>query len=407
MARLERFASAFTTGSTAVIATWWRIAQSATPIDELVVVEVGEIGVQRGDQLVGVLQRERPRAAVRPIERLQRGQLGVDALASGAEGAPRERRETPQQLARRDLASSPNWIGLDGHGIERENAHFDTIAALDNFDLHNHSTCSDGLLSPTQLIELAARTGVDAIALTDHDTTDGLEEAAIAANQAGVVLVPGVEISVSWGDTTLHVVGLQIDAAAPELVAGLESIRVGRDARARQIAAALETMGFAGTFERRSRSRRTSRCWAARISRGTSPRPGRVKNIQAAFDKYLAKGKPAYVSHQWAELEDAIGWIRAAGGVAVLAHPGRYDLKPMFREEMLKDFRAAGGEAIEVVTGSHRPEQYAMWQRVALEHGFLASRGADYHGPGESPVEPGRLPALHASLTPVWSKWAH
>jgi predicted metal-dependent phosphoesterase TrpH len=134
---------------------------------------------------------------------------------------------------------------------------------------------------------------------------------------------------------------------------------------------------------------------------------GRVKDTQAAFDKYLAKGKPAYVAHQWASLTEAVGWIRAAGGVAVLAHPGRYDLKPMFRDEMLKDFRAAGGEAIEVVTGSHRPEQYAMWQRMALEHGFLASRGADYHGPGESPIEPGRLPALHASLTPVWSKWAH
>jgi predicted metal-dependent phosphoesterase TrpH len=134
---------------------------------------------------------------------------------------------------------------------------------------------------------------------------------------------------------------------------------------------------------------------------------GRVKNIQAAFDKYLAKGKPAYVPHRWASLEDAVGWIRSSGGVAVLAHPGRYDLKPMMRHEMLADFKRLGGAAIEVVTGSHRPEQYAVWQRAALEHGFLASRGADYHGPGESPIEPGRLPALHASLTPVWTQWAH
>jgi hypothetical protein len=278
---------------------------------------------------------------------------------------------------------------------------------LDNFDLHNHSTSSDGLLSPTQLIELAARTGVDAIALTDHDTTDGLDEAAIAAQRSGVTLVPGVEISVSWGDTTLHVVGLQVDPTAPVLREGLRSIREGRHGRALKIAAALEKLGFAGTFEGAyALAENKTMLGRAHFARHLVEL-GRVKSTQAAFDKYLAKGKPAYVSHRWTSLEDAVRWIRASGGIAVLAHPGRYDLKPMFREEMLRDFRAAGGEAIEVVTGSHRPEQYAMWQRVALEHGFLASRGADYHGPGESPMEPGRLPALHASLTPVWSKWAH
>jgi predicted metal-dependent phosphoesterase TrpH len=278
---------------------------------------------------------------------------------------------------------------------------------LDNFDLHNHSTFSDGLLSPTQLIELAARTGVDAIALTDHDTTDGLEEAGVAAQRTGVALVPGVEISASWGETTLHVVGLQVDPASKALSEGLNSIREGRFGRAERIAAALEVLGFAGTLEGAhglaQNKAMLSRTHFARHLAGT----GKVKSIQAAFDKYLAKGKPAYVAHRWATLEEAIAWIRASGGTAVLAHPGRYDLKPMMRDEMLGDFKKYGGEAIEVVTGSHRPEQYALWQREALEHGFLASRGADYHGPGESPIEPGRLPALHASLTPVWSKWAH
>jgi predicted metal-dependent phosphoesterase TrpH len=278
---------------------------------------------------------------------------------------------------------------------------------LENFDLHNHSTRSDGLLSPTQLIELAARTGVDAIALTDHDTTDGLEEAGVAAQRTGVALVPGVEISASWGETTLHVVGLQVDPASKALSEGLNSIREGRFGRAERIAAALEVLGFAGTLEGAhglaQNKAMLSRTHFARHLAGT----GKVKSIQAAFDKYLAKGKPAYVAHRWATLEEAIAWIRASGGTAVLAHPGRYDLKPMMRDEMLGDFKKYGGEAIEVVTGSHRPEQYALWQREALEHGFLASRGADYHGPGESPIEPGRLPALHASLTPVWSQWAH
>lgn len=273
--------------------------------------------------------------------------------------------------------------------------------------MHNHSTRSDGLLSPTQLIELAARTGVDAIALTDHDTVDGLEEAAQAADDLGVALVPGVEISVSWGGTTLHVVGLQVDPSAEELDRGLRGIRGGRMARAEAIAAALASLGIEGTLEGAmalaENVEMLSRTHFARHLAET----GKVRDTQAAFDKYLGKGKPACVPHRWASLEEAIRWITAAGGVAVLAHPGRYDLKPMMRHEMLEDFKRLGGEAIEVVTGSHRPEQYALWQRLATEHGFLASRGADYHGPGESPVEPGRLPALHGSLRPVWSKWAH
>ncbi|HUP96838.1 MAG TPA: PHP domain-containing protein [Usitatibacter sp.] len=278
---------------------------------------------------------------------------------------------------------------------------------MENFDLHNHSTASDGLLSPRQLIELAARTGTDAIALTDHDNTDGLEEARQAARHAGIGFVPGVEISASWGDTVLHVVGLNIDPAAAVLQQGLDSIRAGRIGRARRIGDALEKLGFANTFEAAlalaQNERLLSRTHFARhlVERGAA------KDIQGAFDKYLAKGKPAYVSHRWAGFEDAVTWIRASGGTAVLAHPGRYDLKPMMRAEVLKEFKAYGGTAIEVVTGSHRPEQYAMWQRVALEYGFLASRGADYHGPGESPCEPGRLPPLPASLTPVWSTWAH
>jgi len=278
----------------------------------------------------------------------------------------------------------------------------------DNFDLHNHSTRSDGLLTPTQLIELAARTGTHAVALTDHDTIDGVAEATEAARAAGIELIPGVEISVSWGETTLHVVGLRVDPASPVLTAGLNGIRDGRFGRGEKIAQALAKLGFADTLEGaleqcKGRRDQLSRAHFARylVERGY------VRDKQHDFDKYLAKCKPAYVPHRWASLQEAVGWIRAAGGVAVLAHPGRYNLQPMMREEMLKQFGSFGGEAIEVVTGSHRPEEYALWQREALGHGFLASRGADYHGPGESPCEPGRLPALHASLTPVWTKWAH
>jgi predicted metal-dependent phosphoesterase TrpH len=198
-----------------------------------------------------------------------------------------------------------------------------------------------------------------------------------------------------------------VDPASEALARGLDSIRAGRFGRAQRIAAELERLGMPGALEGAlelaGNEAKLSRSHFARHL----VREGRVRDAQAAFDKYLGQGKPAYVAHRWATLENAVSWIRAAGGTAVLAHPGRYDLKPMMRHEMLREFRSFGGEAIEVVTGSHRPEEYATWQRVALEHGFLASRGADYHGPGESAWEPGRLPALHASLTPVWSQWAH
>ncbi len=263
------------------------------------------------------------------------------------------------------------------------------------------------MLTPTQLIELAARTGTDAIALTDHDNTDGLEEAEAAARRAGIGFVPGVEISVSWGDTTLHVVGLKVDPASAVLRAGLEQIRAGRLGRARLISEALEKLGFPSTFDAAlalaGNEAMLSRTHFARhlVQRGA------VKDIQRAFDKYLAKGKPAYVSHRWAQFEDAVQWIRASGGTAVLAHPGRYDLKPMMRHEMLAQFKSFGGTAIEVITGSHRPEEYSVWQRVATEHGFLSSRGADFHGPGESPYEPGRIPTLAPTAKPVWSGWAH
>jgi predicted metal-dependent phosphoesterase TrpH len=278
---------------------------------------------------------------------------------------------------------------------------------LDNFDLHNHSTFSDGMLTPTQLLELGAQAGVTAMALTDHDTVDGLEEAAVAARQLGIRLIEGVEISVSWGETTVHVLGLNLDSGSAGLREGLQSVRAGRLGRAKRMASALESLGMPGALDGAlALAGSEAQVSRTHFARYLSER-GMVKNTQAAFDKYLGKGKPAFVPHRWASLADAVGWILGAGGTAAIAHPGRYSLKPMFRAELLEEFRRLGGEAIEVVTGSHRPEEFATWRRVAEEYGFLASRGADYHGPGESPYEPGRLPQLPASLTPVWARWAH
>ena len=201
--------------------------------------------------------------------------------------------------------------------------------------------------------------------------------------------------------------GLGIDPGSDVLLRGLHSIRDGRLGRARRMAESLERLGIPGTFEAAlalaGDEKRLSRTHFARHLAET----GAVRDAQQAFDKYLGKGKPAFVQHRWASLEDAMSWILGAGGVAVLAHPGRYGLKPLGRATLLDEFKRLGGEAIEVVTGSHRPEEYATWRRVAEEYGFLASRGSDFHGPGESPVMPGGLPPLPASLVPVWTRWAH
>lgn len=271
-------------------------------------------------------------------------------------------------------------------------------------DLHSHSLVSDGTLTPTELVEHAAARGVRVLALTDHDDVAGLAEAAEAAARLGMELVNGVEISVSWRRRTLHVVGLHIDPQHPALVDGLAAIRAGRHTRAQGMAAGLQAAGIEGSLEgayRHAQRGIISRSHFARYLIET----GHAKDVAGVFKKYLVKGKPGYVEHQWASLEDAIGWILASGGVAVLAHPGRYDLGRTSLHELLAEFRELGGSAIEVVTGSHTPEQYQHFARLAHQFGFLASQGSDYHGPGHAYADMGRLPELPHGCIPVWRDW--
>ncbi|MEP7154978.1 MAG: PHP domain-containing protein [Betaproteobacteria bacterium] len=290
---------------------------------------------------------------------------------------------------------------------------------LQNFDLHNHSILSDGLLTPRALMELAATTGCEAIALTDHDTTDGLAEAALAAKENNLRFIRGVEISVTWplnaeGEVaradikpiTIHIVGLNIDPANAELAAGLDAIRHGRLVRGKLMGADFARIGIDNMFEDAyAIAENKSMLGRTHFARVLVAR-GLVQNVGRAFERYLTFGRPGYVAHQWASLTDAVGWINAAGGVAVLAHPGRYKLSKGDMKLLLEDFKAAGGLALEVVTGSHQPHQYREFAALAREMGFLASRGSDYHGPGESPFKPGKLPALPENLTPVWSAFA-
>lgn len=281
---------------------------------------------------------------------------------------------------------------------------------MENFDLHNHSNCSDGLLAPAALVALAARNGCDAVALTDHDTTLGLAEAGAAAHRAGVRFIRGVEISVTWQPegvhTTLHIVGLDIDETCPALCAGLQSIRDGRRERAKRIAADFDRIGIAGTLEGAYRfAENPDMIGRTHFARFLVEQKV-VKDLGGAFQRYLVRGKPGYVSHEWASLPDAVGWIRAAGGVPVIAHPGRYKISAAQMRALLAEFKALGGRAIEVITGSHTRQHFAEYARYAREFGFLASRGADFHGPGESAFSPGKLPPLPADLVPVWSAFS-
>lgn len=276
---------------------------------------------------------------------------------------------------------------------------------MPNIDLHCHSTISDGLLTPTLLVEHAAAKGVDVLALTDHDDVAGLEEARRAAIVRRIMLVNGVEISVDWRGQTLHIVGLGIDPTHRELTEGLRSIRDGRTMRARGIAAQLDKFGIHGSFEGASAYAGNKQLIGRTHFARFLVQEGHARDVRSVFKKYLVKGKPGYVPHRWAPLSDAVGWIRGSGGRAVLAHPARYRLSADALDELMQEFRTLGGEGIEVITASHTPEQALLFADHSRRMGLLASRGSDFHGPGESYFDLGQMPQLPAGCVPVWHDW--
>ncbi len=274
-----------------------------------------------------------------------------------------------------------------------------------NADLHCHSTVSDGMLSPRDVAARAHAGGVAFWALTDHDEVGGQAEARAAAEALGMHYVPGVEISVTWAGQTVHIVGLQIDPACPALVEGLAATRSGRAARAQDIGEALAAIGiegaYAGALQHVGNPDLISRTHFARWL----VEQGRCKTIGDVFSDYLGEGCPGFVGHRWARLADAVGWIQAAGGIPVMAHPGRYNYTQLQHDALFDEFKQLGGAAVEVVTGSHTPDQYRRYVDVAHHYGLLASRGSDFHGPGEGRIELGSLPPLPSSVTPVWHDW--
>lgn len=274
-----------------------------------------------------------------------------------------------------------------------------------NVDLHCHSSVSDGVMTPTEVAARAKQNGVDVWALTDHDEVSGIAEARAAARDLDLRYVTGVEISASWAGHTLHIVGLHIDETNTELIQGLAETRTGRTRRAEDIAAELEKAGIPGAYDGALKyvgnPDLISRMHFARyISElGICSSPADV------FTKYLVSGKPGYVPHRWASLADAVRWIHGAGGISVMAHPGRYKLNETEFGALFDEFKQLGGMAIEVTTGSHTVEQYGHYAKIAQQYGFLASRGSDFHGPGESRVDLGNLPPLPQGVKPVWHDW--
>ena len=271
-----------------------------------------------------------------------------------------------------------------------------------NADLHCHSVVSDGTLTPEELAARAAANGVELWALTDHDEVGGQERAAAAAKACGIRYVCGVEISVTFLNQTVHIVGLGVDPENTALRAGLTATRGGRTARARDMAAELARVGVPGVFEGAlkyvSNPELISRSHFARylVEAGICP------DTNSVFRKYLAQGKPGYVPHRWASLGDAVGWITGAGGVAVIAHPARYKFSANEEFALFTEFKGHGGAGVEVVTGSHTSAEYLTYGAAASDYGLAASRGSDFHSPNESHTDLGSLPYLPGSLTPVW-----
>jgi predicted metal-dependent phosphoesterase TrpH len=276
---------------------------------------------------------------------------------------------------------------------------------MPRYDLHCHSTWSDGLCTPAAVVERAASRGVDVLALTDHDELGGLPEARAAAQEHGITLIDGVEISVTWETHTIHVVGLRVDPSESLLAEGLAAVRRGRSERARRMADSLAAVGIRGAYEGAlqyvTSERLISRTHFARFLVET----GRAAEVKDVFKRYLTRGKPGYVPHQWSSLPDALAWIHTAGGQAVVAHPGRYPLSPTAMRRLLGEFRDLGGDAIEVLSASHDAAQADQFATYARSFGFAASAGSDWHGPGESWLDLGALPALPGDLTPVWQRW--
>ena len=271
----------------------------------------------------------------------------------------------------------------------------------EQYDLHCHSTASDGALSPTELIERAHLQGVTTISLTDHDTTQGLDEALQAALRLNMRFINGIELSTTWENHCLHIVGLNINPDYALLKTGIRHLQTIRSERAQKIADKLARKRIPDAY-----AAVTAAAGRGMITRSHFAdfllKQHHVSTQQEAFDRYLGQGKSAFVSTTWASLTDAVDWITQAGGVAVLAHPLRYKLTANWMNRLLTAFKDMGGQGIEVITGRSSPEEIILTGKYLARYDFYGSVGSDFHNPSNQWVELGRLKALPETIKPVW-----
>ncbi|MVF12875.1 PHP domain-containing protein [Ketobacter sp. MCCC 1A13808] len=267
-------------------------------------------------------------------------------------------------------------------------------------DFHLHTTASDGELTPTELVEAAVQAGVTWLAVTDHDTVAAVPEMQALCSRNGITLVAGVEISSRWQSQDIHVVGLGVDIGQPHFKDHLAAQMQRRRLRALAMGERLEKLGIQGVFQ----------AAAAIAPQGIPARPhfaqalvgaGVCKDRKQAFQRYLAVAKPAYVKTDWPELEQVVNWISAAGGVAVLAHPGRYKLTRTKLGRLVEAFCAAGGQCLEVAVATHSPDMVQYLAGLCVKFGLYASQGSDYHGPSMRWVQLGKMPPLPSCCRPV------
>jgi hypothetical protein len=274
-----------------------------------------------------------------------------------------------------------------------------TAAVADRIDLHTHSRCSDGTLAPTALVELAAARGVGILALTDHDTVAGCDEARVACPGHGIRFVAGVELSCQWRELTVHVVGLGVDTRQPDLAAHCERLAQLRRRRIQDIAGHLSDAGLPG-----------ERLAAAALDTPSPTRThlaralcaqGFAASIPQAFERYLKRGRAGHASAPWPELAEVVERIVHAGGVAVLAHPHRYELSGGGLRELAAQFRAAGGSGIEVSLAGMGAASAERAAALAQRFSLAGSIGSDFHEPG-LPWRPlGRFAKLPDAITPI------
>jgi hypothetical protein len=272
------------------------------------------------------------------------------------------------------------------------------------YDLHSHSTASDGALAPAALLKRASEQAVDVLALTDHDGTEGIAEARLAAKDLPLSLIAGVEISVTWNNKTIHILGLNIDETNPVLQQGLSDMRAFRVERAQLIAERLAKSGIDGALE-------GAQQFASEVMLGRVHfaqflvKNGYAKDINDVFKKYLVRNKPGYVPGKWASLEEAVNWINAAGGQALIAHPARYKLTATKLRYLSSEFKELGGVGLEVVSGRQHPEEVKTLARLAEKMEMYASCGSDFHSPDNDWVELGKLTTMPDNTQPVWQLW--